>query len=157
MRFLTARSLAYAIFAGAALVGSAPAFAQNVDAGNPYYDHAEGTMGTSAGVSTPASGGSYLATHGHYLQMDPRDAKAVDNAQSADAGNPYYDHAEGTMSTNAGTAAPAPARQSGEYVASYHQYMQMDPRDAKADPNAAADVDGSNVYFNHAKGTMSGN
>ena len=157
MRFLTASSMAYAIVASAALVGAAPAFAQNVDAGNPYFDHAEGTMGTAAGAATQASGGSYLATHGHYLQMDPRDAKAVSNAESADAGNPYFDHAEGTMSTNAGAAATAPVRQNGEYVASYHQYMQMDPRDAKADPNAATDVDGNNVYFNHAKGTMSGN
>jgi hypothetical protein len=39
---------------------------------------------------------------------------------------------------------------------SYHGYITVDPKDAKADPNASANVDASNPYFNHAMGTMTG-
>jgi hypothetical protein len=37
-----------------------------------------------------------------------------------------------------------------------HGYITVDPKDAKADPNASVNVDASNPYFNHAMGTMSG-
>lgn len=154
MRFAFANTAAFALIAGTALIGAAPAFAQNVDAGNPYFDHAEGTMSTQAGTAAAPSS-SYLSTHRQYMQMDPRDAKADPNASSnidqADAGNAYFNHAEGTMT---GPATVAPPTSNGQYVASYHQYMQMDPRDAKVvkNPDAAQD---DNIYYYHSEGTMS--
>lgn len=145
MRYANQNTMMAALLAGAAVFSVAPAFAGPDEAHQDSFWSHQTVYGQSSG--TP-----------HYMKMDPRDAKAAQGGEvSADASNPYFDHAEGTMSTNAGSAVRTPAQGTGRYVASYHQYMQMDPRDAKVDPNASRNVDGSNIYFNHAEGTMSGN
>ncbi len=59
--------------------------------------------------------------------------------------------------SGAGRATHADAGQNDRYTASYHRYIQMDPRDTKVDPNANKNVDADNIYFNHSMGTMSGN
>lgn len=150
MRFLTGTVTASMLMAGAAIVLAAPASAED----SIYYNHA---MGTMSGAPPVANAPSATTPH-HYMQIEPRDLRKGEAVENADASNPYFDHAEGTMSTDAGAVAQAAPSTNGQYVASYHQpYMQMDPRDAKVDPNASENVDGSNIYFNHAMGTMSGN
>ena len=152
MRSLFASTAASALIAGSVLLGAAPAFAQNVDAGNPYFDHAEGNMSTNAGTVSAPSAGSYLATHHQYMQVDPRDAKAnaTSDADQADASNAYFNHAEGTMT---GPAAVAQPSNSGQYVATYHQYIPVDPRDTKVVKNGDGSQD-DNIYYYHAEGTM---
>lgn len=151
MRFLVASTTASLLISGAALLGAAPAFAGADDGQTKAF------WNNQVAPSATDRNGQYVATHRQYMQMDPRDAKATASASNSDGANPYFDHAEGTMSTHAGEAAQPSGSQSGQYVAAYHQYMQMDPRDAKVSADAAKNVDGSNIYFNHAKGTMSGN
>ena len=146
MRYVTQNSMAALLLAGAGVFGVAPAFA------GPDEAHQDSFWTSQTTYANQPSAGQ------HYIQVDPRDAKAAEGVgASADASNPYFDHAAGTMSTHAGENVQAPVQGNGRYVAAYHQYMQMDPRDTKVDAGAAKNVDGDNVYFNHAQGTMSGN
>ena len=145
MRYANQNTMAALLLAGAATFSVAPAFAGPDEAHQDSFWTNQTVHGSQS--SAPQS----------YIQVEPRDAKAAQGGTTADASNPYFDHAAGTMSTHAGEAVQAPAQGNGRYTAAYHQYMQMDPRDVKADPNAARNVDGDNIYYNHAQGTMSGN
>lgn len=152
MRVLTGTVTASMVLAGAALALAGPAFAED----SIYFNHAMGTMsGAAPAVEAPSAAAD---TPRRYMQVEPRDMRKGEAVSNADASNPYFDHAEGTMSTDAGTSVQSAQSSDGQYVAAYHQpYMQMDPRDAKKAPESGDDVDGSNIYFNHAMGTMSGN
>ena len=120
-----------------------PAFAGNDEAHQDSF---------WANQATSTQGG---AAQG-YMKMDPRDAKADSNAGSgvdqADASNAYFNHAEGTMTT---PNAVAPSQSSnGQYVATYHQYMQVEPRDQKVQDDSASATN-KDIYLYHSMGTMS--
>lgn len=141
MRFLIAGTTASLMIAGAVLASAAPAYADD----DAYFNHAKGTMSGAPAESSSAG----AAASRPYMQEEKRDTQT----QASSSDDALFNHAKGTMSGS----EPATPAAGGTYVASYPHYMQMDPRDAKADPNASQDVDGQNPMFNHAKGTMSPN
>ena len=141
MRYVSALSAAFMI-SGSAMLIAAPAFAGPDEAHQDSFWANQGVQGQSS-------------AHGQYLQMDPRDAKAGAGGSSSvdqtDASNPYFNHAEGTMSGPA-AVAQAPSN-NGQYVATYHQYMKVDPRDQKVNKDTGRSP-GDDIYYYHAEGTM---
>lgn len=144
MRHVTKIGFAAVLLSGAGMLAVAPAFA------GPDEAHQDSFWANQA-VGSPSG------THGKYMQMDPRDAKAsaASGVDQADASNPYFNHAEGTMTgPDAVAQAQTSGSSNGQYVATYHQYMQVDPRDQKAATKDSGDASQESLY-DHAMGTMS--
>jgi hypothetical protein len=135
-----------AVLAGAALMAGSALAGGDEALRDSFWSH----------QSVAQPGGT---SKGRYMTVDPKDMQADSNAPSsvsaADASNPYFNHAMGTMTgpKEVAQSNAAGGAQNGRYTATYgQQYLQEDPADAKV--AAPKNVDGDDPYFYHSMGTM---